>query len=156
MATKRKEIAVKKKVAAKGKAGMVTKGKRMPPGKKAGEIAIETEYEDMMAEIDRLLIAGNGTIREGDLPKYSRLARAAQAHEQSVYKIPAPKTLEGLLEWKMFELKMKQKELAIKLNVSDAKLSLVMSGKQKPDVILLKSIHDRLGIDGNVLLSLVG
>jgi len=39
--------------------------------------------------------------------------------------------------------------------VSDAKLSLVMAGKQKPDAALLKSIHTELGIDGNILLKAV-
>jgi len=124
----------------------------------AGRIPVirnEYGYSKIMAEIEQLVKAGSGTIRTQDFHLYSNLAKAAQAYEQSVYTIDPPGTLEGLLEWKMYELKLKQKGLAKKLHVSDAKLSLVMSGKQKPDTALLKSIHEELGIDGNILLSVV-
>ena len=56
---------------------------------------------------------------------------------------------------KMFELKLKQKELAKKLNISDTKLSMIMSGKQKPDVPFLKAIHQKLNISGDLLLKVV-
>lgn len=115
----------------------------------------EQGYNKVMAEVERLMKLGNGKIRNRDLALYSSLAKVAETYEQSIYTIEAPKTLEGLLEWKMYELKLKQKGLAKKLNVSDAKLSLIMSGKQKPDTALLKSIHQELGIDGNVLLNIV-
>jgi HTH-type transcriptional regulator/antitoxin HigA len=119
--------------------------------------AIKTErsYRKVMAAIDELMQAGRGTIRNKDMAMYRDLAGAAQAYEERRFVIEPPRTLEGLLEWKMYELKLKQKAMAKKLHISDAKLSLVMSGKQKPDASLLKSIHDELGIDGNVLLSIV-
>jgi HTH-type transcriptional regulator/antitoxin HigA len=77
---------------------------------------------------------------------------AAQAYEKSIYKIPAPKTLEGLIELKMYERKLKQKELARLLGVGEPKLSQIMSRKRKPDVAFLKAAHTHLGIDGNILL----
>jgi len=52
----------------------------------------------------------------------------------------------------MFEMKLKQHDLAQKLNVSDAKLSLIMNGKQKPGVDFLKAIHQQLHIDANFIL----
>jgi HTH-type transcriptional regulator / antitoxin HigA len=115
----------------------------------------EAGYNSVMAQIEQLIKAGNGTIRNKDLSAYSELAKAAADFEHKTYTVAAPGTLEGLLEWKMYELKLKQKGLAKKLHISDAKLSLVMSGKQKPDAALLKSIHTELGIDGNILLSVV-
>jgi HTH-type transcriptional regulator / antitoxin HigA len=155
MGTTQKRATVKKKAGVKGKT-VAAKSRQTPLNKKMGKATNRKTYEDAMAKIAQFLEMGHGTVREQDLAQYARLAGIAQAYEQSVYTVPAPKTFEGLLEWKMFELKMKQRELARALNVSDAKLSLVMSGKQKPDVLLLKSMHERLGIDGNVLLSLVG
>ena len=115
----------------------------------------EDGHNKGMAEIDELIEVGNDNIRNEDITRYSTLAKAAQSYEQKVYTIDPPQTLEGLLEWKMYELKLKQKGLAKKLHVSDAKLSLIMSGKQKPDTSLLKSIHKELGIDGNILLNVV-
>lgn len=75
-----------------------------------------------------------------------------QAYEKSIYTIPAPKTLEGLIELKMYERKLKQKELAKLLGIGEPKLSQILSKKRKPDVAFLKAAHERLGIDGNVLL----
>lgn len=106
-----------------------------------------------MGQIEQLIKAGNGTIKKKDLLLYEGLAKAARDYEQQKYSVESPATLEGLLEWKMYELKLKQKGLAKKLHVSDAKLSLIMSGKQKADAAFLKSVHRELGIDGNVLLS---
>ena len=58
-------------------------------------------------------------------------------------------------EMKMYEMRLKQKELAKKLNVSDAKLSLIMNGKQKPDINFLKAVHLQLNISGDYLLKVV-
>ena len=150
--TKRKETVTKSAVSKKAlllKETVAVAARRVPV------IRNENGYNNVMAEIEQLVEAGGGTIRSGDLLLYRNLAKAAQAYEQSIYTIDPPRTLEGLLEWKMYELKLKQKGLAKKLRVSDAKLSLVLSGKQKPDTSLLKSIHKELGIDGNILLSIV-
>src|SRR5579871_4710456 len=88
----------------------------------------EEDYKAVMTEIDRLIKVGKGTIKNNDIPYYSNLAKAAQLYEQNTYTIAPPGTLEGLLEWKMYELKLKQTSLAKKLHISDTKLSLVMSG----------------------------
>ena len=56
---------------------------------------------------------------------------------------------------KMYEMKLKQKDLARKLKVSDTKLSLVMSGKQKPDVNFLKAVNQQLNVNGDFLLKVI-
>ena len=83
------------------------------------------------------------------------LALAAQVYEKSIYIIPAPRTLEGLIELKMYERRLKQKELAKLLGIGEPKLSQIMSKKRKPDVAFLKAAHEQLGIDGNLLLRYV-
>ncbi len=80
------------------------------------------------------------------------MAQSAQAFEQTRYVIDAPTTLVGMIEMRMFEMKLKQKELAKKLKVSDAKLSLIMNGKQKPGVDFLKAVHSELNIDAEFIL----
>lgn len=57
-----------------------------------------------------------------------------------------------MIEMRMFELKLKQKDLAEKLNVSNAKLSLIMNGKQKPDIDFLKAVHSQLQVDAEFIL----
>jgi HTH-type transcriptional regulator / antitoxin HigA len=76
----------------------------------------------------------------------------SQNGPKSIYTIPAPQTLEGLIELKMYERRLKQKELAKLLGIGEPKLFQLMSRKRKPDVAFLKAAYDHLGIDGNPLL----
>ena len=93
------------------------------------------------------------TIKQAE--ELRKLAIAAQAYEKAIYTIPAPTTLEGLIELKMYERKLKQKQLAKLLGIGESKLSQIMSKKRKPDVAFLKALHTLLGIDGNILLEYV-
>jgi len=86
------------------------------------------------------------------LEKYTQIVND---YEQEHYIIPMPETLQGLLELKMYENKLKQKDLAKMLQVTDTKLSEIMHNKRKPTVSFLKTIHKVLGIDGNLLLETV-
>ena len=61
----------------------------------------------------------------------------------------------GIIEMKMYEMRLKQTDVAQKLGVSNAKLSLIMNGKQRPDVAFLKSVHKQLHVDANLLLEVV-
>jgi len=47
---------------------------------------------------------------------------------------------------------LKQKDLAKKLKISDAKLSLIMNGKQKPDIDFLKAVYFELKVDAEFIL----
>jgi len=87
-----------------------------------------------------------------DLHKYTELVKD---YEETHYMIELPQTLQGLIELKMFENKLKQKELAKMLNVTDTKLSEIMHNKRKPSVSFIKAMHYILGIDGNLLLKVV-
>jgi HTH-type transcriptional regulator/antitoxin HigA len=117
-------------------------------------LTIETEkdYNASMKKIDALMKKGENSLTAKEAKELRTLAVAAQAYEKSIYTIPAPKTLEGLIELKMYERKLKQKELAKLLGIGEPKLSQIMSRKRKADVAFLKAAHAHLGIDGNMLL----
>ena len=116
------------------------------------QIENERDYNATMKKIDASMKKGEASLTDKEAEELRILALAAQAYEKSIYTIPAPKTLEGLIELKMYERKLKQKELATLLGVGEPKLSQIMSKKRKPDVAFLKAAHKLLGIDGNVLL----
>ena len=119
------------------------------------QIGNEMEYNAAMDKIDALMKKGEAGLTEIESEALRLLAVAAQTYEKTIYSIPAPKTLEGLIELKMYERKLKQKELARLLGIGEPKLSQIMSKKRKPDVAFLKAAHEHLGIDGNVLLEFV-
>jgi HTH-type transcriptional regulator / antitoxin HigA len=128
------------------------------------EIRTEQEYKDLMAQIEVFLqkaTTGGGfgalTKEEGD--ELYRLSLLAEAYEDNVLKIfplpvPPPKNLVDMLERKMYEQRMKQRDLARLLNVSEARLSDVLSGKRKPNLDLAKRMHLHLGIDAETVLRL--
>lgn len=116
------------------------------------KIKHDADYNAVMAKIDRLMAKGSENISKKELAEIKSLAIAIQAYEQEKYVIDLPTTLAGMIEMKMYELKLKQKDLAQQLNISTAKLSLIMNGKQKPDVAFLKSVHSQLKIDASFLL----
>lgn len=91
-------------------------------------------------------------IENADLAKYTKIVND---YETAHYTIPLPETIQGLIELKMYENKLKQKELAQKLNITDTKLSEIMHNKRKPNLCFLKALHEVFNIDGNLLLRIV-
>ena len=119
------------------------------------KIATARDYKNVMAKIDSLMAKGSGNVTKKELTEIRRLAVSAQGYEQNKFVIEVPTTLAGIIEMKMYEMKLKQKDLARKLKVSDTKLSLVMSGKQKPDVNFLKAVNQQLNVNGDFLLKVI-
>lgn len=91
-------------------------------------------------------------LTEQETDRLRTLALGAQEYEKSIYQIPAPSTLEGMIELRMYEMKLRQKDLAKTLNISDTKLSMILSGKQRPDVPFLKALYRNLGIPADFIL----
>lgn len=116
------------------------------------EITNEADYNQVMAKIDGLMAKGSEKVSKEELSEIRALAQQAQAFEQAKYVFEAPTTLIGMVEMRMFEMKLRQRDLAQKLNMSDAKLSLIMNGKQRPGVDFLKAVYQQLHIDAGFLL----
>ena len=119
------------------------------------KISTESAYKKVMQEVDRLMAKGSENVTKKELADIRKMAMAAQAYEANKFVIEEPTTLAGIIEMKMYEMRLKQKDLAKKLNVSDAKLSLIMNGKQKPDILFLKAVHQELKVSGDFLLQAV-
>lgn len=123
--------------------------------KKVNDILSDEEYNAVMQQIDTLMGKGSTHLTKREMATVRRLAMKAQAYEQKTFAVDPPTTLAGIIEMRMYDLRLKQTQLAQKLNISDAKLSLIMSGKQRPDVAFLKTVHKELNIDANLLLEAV-
>lgn len=116
------------------------------------KIKNEADYTNVISNIDDLMRKGSTAVSKEELRHIRKLALAAQEFEQEKYVIEAPSTLVGMIEMRMFEMKLKQKDLAKKLNVSDTKLSLIMNEKQKPDIAFLKAVYKNLKINADFIL----
>lgn len=136
---------------------MSTVRKSKPAGAKGGRKngLSDSGYKVVMARIDEIMAKGSKSVTKAELAEIRTLALKAQAYEKEKYVIEPPSTFSGIIEMKMYDLKLKQTQLAKKLHISDAKLSLIMSGKQRPDISFLKAVHKELDIDANILLEAV-
>ncbi|KLT66775.1 DNA-binding protein [Pedobacter sp. BMA] len=111
------------------------------------------DYESVMSKIDALMAKGSDKATTAELAEIRALALSAQAYEQQVYVIEQPDSLSGMIEMRMFEMKIKQADMAKKLHVSPAKLSLILNGKQRVDIDFLKAVHKELNVDADFLLA---
>lgn len=116
------------------------------------KIHTETEYNNIMQEILDLMNKGEKNLKKEEKEKLRTLALSAQAYEQGIYTIAAPTTLEGMIELRMYEMKLRQKDLAKTLGVSDTKLSLILNGKQKPDIQFIKAIYTKLNVSADFIM----
>src|SRR4030095_929883 len=112
-------------------------------------------YELTMKEIDALMKKGEENLSQKELERLRILADAAENYEDTHEPLPVPSALPDMIRMKMFQLKLKQHYTARLLGVSEAKLSLIMSGKQKPDIYFIKALHEKLNLDANQILEAV-
>lgn len=114
--------------------------------------AAEVKINELLAIATKKRGFDHLTAKENSaLDKYTQIIKA---YEDTNYTIPLPQTVQGLIELKMYEKKLKQKELAKMLNVTDTKLSEIMHNKRKPNLSFLKAMNEILEIDGNLLLKI--
>jgi HTH-type transcriptional regulator / antitoxin HigA len=128
--------------------------KRTPQTKKI-KIKSREVYDVAMKEIDVLIKKGEDKLSSTELNRLRVLSEAAEIYEDTTDPLPLPDSLGDIIKMKMFQLHLNQQFTAQLLGVSEAKLSLIMNGKQKPDIYFLKAIHDKLKVDANLILQSV-
>ena len=113
-------------------------------------ITNELELKRAFNQLDTL-IANMGD----DVDKQAQarlLAEAIQSYEKEYVFFPLPTTLVGMIELKMYEMKLKQRDLAAILGIESSRVSEYLNGKRKINLEFAKKIHEKLGIDGNFIL----
>ena len=118
-------------------------------------ITSKKAYHATMVAVYELINKGEANLTEAELNNLETMAKAAEEYEDSVLGLkPAkqPQTIAELIEQKMYENKMNQASLAALLGLGKSKLSEILNGKRKPDVIFLKALYKKLNIDPAFLL----
>jgi HTH-type transcriptional regulator/antitoxin HigA len=145
-----------RRVRAKTRVKAKLNGKTIRPAKKArtGKTKIQNKevYELTMKEIDALMKKGEENLTQKELVRLRVLSEAAENYEDIHEPLPIPSSLPDMIRMKMFQLKLKQHFTARLLGISEAKFSLIMSGKQKPDIYFVKALHEKLNLDANQII----
>lgn len=123
------------------------------------KINSEEEYQQVMEKVETYLqkaTRGGGfqslSILEQD--ELHRLSLLAEAWEDNIPLMPIrqPQTLTEMIQLKMYERKLKQKDLAALLGISPTRLSEVLQGKRKVNMDLAKRLYTALKIDPGFIL----
>lgn len=123
------------------------------------EIQDRAEYNKAMRRIEALLEKstkekGFENLSEPETKELQELSVLVEKYEDSIPLMPIkkPTTLTEMLRLKMFELNIKQKQLANILEVPEPRISELLRGKTNLNIKLAKKLHEKLGIDGNFIL----
>jgi HTH-type transcriptional regulator/antitoxin HigA len=123
------------------------------------KINSEAEYREVMDRVAMYLSkstaqGGFQSLTPSEKETLQHLSLLAEAWEDGIPLMPIrkPKTLVEMLELKMYERRLKQKELAELLGISATRLSEVMQGKRKVNIDLAKRLHSVLKIDAEFIL----
>lgn len=120
----------------------------------------EKEYEKVQLQIEGLLqkSINNGgfkALSSDEVSLLNKLSLAAEQYEDNLQMMPikTPTTLVEMIRFKMFEMNLKQKQLANLLEISETRISELLCGKRKLNLELAKKLYQKLNIDAAFLLS---
>jgi HTH-type transcriptional regulator/antitoxin HigA len=86
---------------------------------------------------------------------YTLMNKGEEKYENDVLGLEPKKIAQSiteLVEYKMFERKMNQASLANRLGMSQSKVSDILNGKRKADILFLKGVHQLFQLDAEFLL----
>ena len=126
---------------------------------KPNKIKDKKEYDEVMNRIEKLLqktTKGGGVdiLSSKELEILKSLSISAEKFEDASALMPmkAPATLTEMIRYKMFEMNIRQKQLAKLLGISEARISELLTGKRKINIDLAKKLHSKLKIDAHFIL----
>lgn len=110
-------------------------------------IKTESEYEEALSRIDKLMDAGLDT-PEGD--ELELVVALVDLYEKKAYPIDLPDSIEAI-KFRMDQMGLKQKDL-IPFIGSRSKVSEVLSRQRPLSISMIRKLHEGLGIPTDVLL----
>ena len=123
------------------------------------QIKTRKDYDQVMKQIETLLqkstqIGGFDKLLQEDANTLASLSLLAEQYEDSIPLMPikTPSTLTEMIRYKMFEMNLKQKQLARLLEISETRISEILTGKRKINIELAKKLHSKLNIDAHFIL----
>lgn len=113
----------------------------------------QNEYRKAAERIEELLLLVNDSTPKEDanLKELVALSDLVEKYETEYYPIGTP-SLKDVIELRMFENKLKQKDLAILLDTSASRISEYMNGKRDITIEIARALHKKLNIDSDIIL----
>jgi len=111
------------------------------------------EYKLKSKEMEALLkkLTDKGKLNKTELAKLDVLSDLIADFEESNYPFK-PTSLEEMIELRMYQRKLKQKDVAEILGTTPSRISEILNGKRKLTFDLAKSLYSKLNIDPELIL----
>lgn len=125
------------------------------------KIRNKKQYDQVQQMIENFIkkaTDGGGfhSLNKRDDAELNQLSLLASDYEKNVLQLwPLPVSINAIVQKKIAEMNITQGKLAELFEMTDSKLSKILTGKREPDIQFLKAIHEKLGIDGNLILERV-
>src|SRR5512137_927639 len=101
---------------------------------------------------DLLLLVNNNTpINDPNLKELERVSEIVEEYELEHHPVGTP-SLKEVIELRMFEMKLKQKDLAELLGTSTSRISEYLNGKREITIEIARALYKKLNIDSDIIL----
>ncbi len=116
-------------------------------------IKTQSQYQEALKKIDVLMlrVGDNHSYDNPDFVMMDRLSDLVADYEDKHYSIETPPLTE-VIKLRMYELGLKQSDLAQKLGVPKSRISEYLRGKRDITLEVARKLHSKLQIDGEIIL----
>ena len=115
-----------------------------------------SQYHTALAKIERFIEKGFGNLSKEQTAELKNLSASVQAYEQTKYPMPLFISIADILIYHMQQENLTQAALSKKLGISNSAMSDFINGKKRPNLAIVIKHHEKLNIDGNLLLKIAG
>lgn len=116
------------------------------------KVTNEVSYRKALSEVETLMMKGEANVSKAEKALIVEYGAAISAYEEEFYPLPKPKSLQGMIELRMFERRMKQKDLADLLSEPPSRISELLGGKKKLNLEIAKKLYLKLDIPADFIL----
>jgi HTH-type transcriptional regulator/antitoxin HigA len=111
------------------------------------------QYSKANLRLEELIkLVNDNTPLESPLAKeFIAVSNITKQYEEIHFPIGLP-TLQEMIELRMFEMGLKQKDLSVLLNIGEARISDYLNGKREITLNVAKALHQKLNIDSDIIL----
>jgi len=117
------------------------------------EVKTKEQYEEALTKIDQLMvkIGDNHSYDNPEFVMMDRLSDLVANYEDKHFNIEIP-TLIDAIKLRMYEMGLKQSDLAQKLGVPKTRFSEYLRGKRDITLDVAQKLRSQLNIDGDIIL----
>lgn len=113
-----------------------------------------SEYRTKTKRMEELLktLTIKGKLTKKQQVELDSISDAIADYEEAHYPFE-PETLKEMIELRMYQRKLKQKDVAEILGTTPSRISEILNGKRKLTMDLAKALYKKLNIDPRIILN---